>query len=156
MPAIQDARKSETAMSVTEDQRFERLEHLFGLFVRDQNDEFLAGCTDDLVLNVRGSAGLATLVPRAQIAQWHLAKRNLAGGAFQSSICFIFVTEHEGVVVLTHRIERNGVSYRYETVNHCTLRGDLLAAWFNLPMNSTDYARAWDLEPLSERAALGS
>ena len=38
-------------MSATEDQRFERLEHV--RFVRrGQNDEFLAGCTDDLVLNV--------------------------------------------------------------------------------------------------------
>ena len=143
-------------MPVTEDQRFERLEHLFALFVEGQNDEFLAGCTDDLVLNVRGSAGLATLVPRAQIAQWHQAKRNLAGGAFHSSVCFILVTEHEGVVVLTHLMERNGVTYRYETVNHCTLREDLLAAWFNLPMNTTDYVRAWDLEPLGERAALPS
>jgi ketosteroid isomerase-like protein len=143
-------------MAAPEDQRFERLEHLFGLFVRDQNDAFLAGCTDDLVLNVRGTAGLATLVPRAQIAQWHQAKRNLAGGTFHSSICFIFVTEHEGVVVLTHRIDRNGVTYRYETVNHCTLRGGLLAAWFNLPMNAADFARAWDLERLAERPAVRS
>jgi ketosteroid isomerase-like protein len=143
-------------MPATEDERFARLEHLFDLFVRGQNDEFLAGCTDDLVLNVRGSAGLATLVPRAQIAQWHQAERNLAGGAFDSSLCFIFVTEHEGVVVLTHRIDRDGVTYRYETLNHCTLRDGLLAAWFNLPMNAAHYARAWDLEPLSERAALRS
>ena len=143
-------------MPATEDQRFERLEHLFGLFARGQNDEFLAGCTDDLVLNVRGSAELATLVPRAQIAQWHQAKRNLAGGAFHSSVCFIFVTEHEAVVILTHRIDRNGITHRYETVNHCTLRDDLLASWFNLPMNAADYARAWDLEPLSERAAVRS
>jgi len=143
-------------MPATEDQRFERLEYLFGLFVQGQNDEFLAGCTDDLVLNVRGSAGLATLVPRAQIAQWHQAKQNLAGGAFHSSVCFILATEHEGVVVLTHLIERNGVTYRYETVNHCTLHEDLLAAWFNLPMNTSDYVRAWDLEPLSERATLPS
>ncbi len=143
-------------MPVREDQRFARLDQLFGLFVRGHDDAFMAGCTDDLVLNVRGSGGLATLVPSAQIPQWHQAKRNLAGGAFQSSVCFIFVTEHEGVVVLTHLIERNGVTYRYETVNHCTLRDDLLAAWFSLPMNVTDYARAWDLEPLSERAALRS
>jgi hypothetical protein len=143
-------------MPAPEDQRFERLEHLFGLFVRDQNVAFLAGCTDDLILNVRGTAGLATLVPRAQIAEWHQAKRNLAGGAFHSSVCFIFVTEHEGVVVLTHRIDRNGVTYRYETVNHCTLRDGLLAAWFSLPMNAADYARAWDLERLGERPAVRS
>jgi hypothetical protein len=132
-------------MPPNEGQRFERLDELFGLFVRGQYDEFLAGCTDHLVLNVRGSAGLATIVPRAQISEWHQAMRELAGGAFRSSVCFIIATEHEAVVVLTHVIDRNGCTYRYQTVNHCTLQEDLLAAWFNLPMNATDYARAWDL-----------
>jgi ketosteroid isomerase-like protein len=141
-------------MPSTEKERFERLDQLFGAFVRGRHDEFLAGCTDDLVLNVRGSAGLATLVPRTQIAAWHQAKQQLGGGAFHSSVCFILVTEHEAVVVLTHRIDRDGVTHRYETVNHCTLRDGLLAAWFNFPMSAADYAQAWDLEPLSERAAL--
>jgi ketosteroid isomerase-like protein len=143
-------------MPATESQRFARLDQLFGLFVRGQDDEFLTGCADDLVLNVRGSAGLATLVPRTQIPQWHQAKRHLAGGTFHSSVCFILVMEHEGVVVLTHQIDRDGVTYRYETVNHCTLRDGLLAAWFHLPMNASDYAQAWDLEPLNERTALRS
>lgn len=136
--------------------RFTRLDQLLGLFVRGQEDEFLDGCTEDLILNVRGSRGLAILVPRTQIAQWHQAKRDLAGGAFHSSVCFILLTEHEEVVVLTHRVDRGGVTHRYETVNHCTLREGLLASWFHLPMNAFDYARAWDLEPASERVALRS
>lgn len=132
-------------MSPTEDRYFDRLDELFRWFVRGHDDEFLAGCTDDLVLNVRGSARRSTLVPRAQIPQWHHSTRQLAGGAFRSSVCFILMTEHTGIVVLTHIIDRNGVGYRYETVNHCTMRDDLMAAWFSYPMSATDYAEAWDL-----------
>jgi ketosteroid isomerase-like protein len=133
-------------MPSTENQRFEQLDELFGLLVRGEYDEFLTGCSDDLVLNVRGSGGLATIVPRAQISEWHEATKQLAGGAFRSSVCFILAEEHERIVVLTHLIDRNGVTFRYETVNHCTLREDLLSVWFSYPMNVTDYARAWDLQ----------
>ena len=132
-------------MLQTESGQFERLDVLFGAFVRGQYDEFLAGCTEDLVLNVRGSARLATMVPRSQISEWHQSTQQLAGGAFRSSVCFILVRERVGIVVLTHVIDRNGVSFRYETVNHCILHGDLLAAWFSYPMNTADYAEAWDL-----------
>jgi hypothetical protein len=132
-------------MYPTEDRWFERLDLLFGSFVQGQYDEFLVGCTDDLVLNVRGSARLATIVPRDQISEWHRSTQQLAGGAFRSSVCFILVRECVGIVVLTHMIDRHGVTFRYESVNHCTLRGDLLAAWFSYPMNAADYAEAWDL-----------
>lgn len=137
-------------MQLTEDQRFARLDELFGLFVRGEYEEFLAGCSDQLVLNVRGSAGLATIVPRLQIAGWYQAMKHLAGGAFRSSVCFILATEHEAVVVLTHQIDRDGCVYRYQTVNHCTLREGLLAAWFNLPLDAVAYARAWDLQRIGE------
>jgi len=132
-------------MSPTDNRQFERLDALFASFVCGQYDEFLAGCTEDLVLNVRGSARLATMVPRSQISEWHQSTQQLAGGAFRSSVCFILVRERVGIVVLTHVIDRNGVSFRYETVNHCILHGDLLAAWFSYPMNTADYAEAWDL-----------
>ena len=137
-------------MFPTEDRWFERLDALFGLFVGGQFDEFLAGCADNLVLNVHGSARLATLVPKAQISQWHHSTQQLAGGAFHSSVCFILVREHAGIVVLTHTIDRDGVSFRYETVNHCTLQGDLLAAWFSRPMNVADYAEAWGLPRVAD------
>jgi ketosteroid isomerase-like protein len=136
-------------MYSTEDRSFQRLDEMFASFVAGDDDEFLACCADDLVLNVRGSARLATIIPKAQIPQWHRATQQLAGDAFRSSVCFILVTERVGIVVLTHTIERNGIRFRYETVNHCSLRGDLLAAWFSYPMNADDYAEAWELrEPI--------
>jgi|HubBroStandDraft_1064217.scaffolds.fasta_scaffold753711_1 hypothetical protein len=128
-----------------ENRRFERLEDLFRSFVVGGYDEFLEGCADDLTLNVRGSAGLATIVPKTQIPQWHQSTQYLAGDAFRSSVCFVLITEPVGIVVLTHEICRGGVFFRYETVNHCTLRGDLLGTWFSYPLSSADYAEAWGL-----------
>jgi hypothetical protein len=132
-------------MTPTENRWFERLDQLFASLVEGRHCEFLAGCSEDLVLNVRGSAGLATIVPKSQIAQWHHSTQQLAGGAFHSSVCFVLIGESAGIVVLTHTIDRNGVTFRYETVNHCTLRDDLLSAWFSYPMIVAAYAEAWGL-----------
>jgi ketosteroid isomerase-like protein len=150
-PARDGATKGKLTMPSREDRRFECLDALFGALVRERYGEFLAGCTEDLVLNVRGSARMATSVPREQIARWHRSKKHLAGGNFRSSVCFVLVTEHEAIVVLTHLIDRSGVTYRYETANHCTLQEDfLLRAWFNYPIDASDYALAWDLQQPSD------
>jgi ketosteroid isomerase-like protein len=132
-------------VSPTTESRFERLDALFGSFVRGGYDEFLKGCADDLVLNVRGSAQLATTVVKSQLSEWHQSTQQLAGDAFRSSVCFVLVTEGAGIVVLTHVIDRNGLSFRYETVNRCTLRDELLASWFSYPMDAAAYTEAWGL-----------
>ena len=130
--------------------RSERLDKLFESFVRGAYDEFLAGCADDLVVNVRGSAQLATTIGKSNVADWHRSTQQLAGDAFRSSVCFVLVTEHEEIVVLTHVIDRNGLSFRYETVNHCTLREGLLASWFSYPMDVAAYTDAWGLRRPAE------
>jgi ketosteroid isomerase-like protein len=132
-------------MFLTANERFECLDSLFGSFARGDYNKFLAGCTDDLVLNVRGSAKQATMVPALQVPQWHRSTGQLTGGSFHTSVCFVLVTDHACIVVLTHLVDRDCVSFRYETVNHCTLRDDLLASWFSYPMDAADYAEAWDL-----------
>ena len=137
-------------MEKTEDQWFSRLDELFGSFVREEWEEFLAGCASNLVLNVRGSAGLATMVRRTQIAEWSQSARELAGGTFRSSVCFILVDENVGVVILHHELEREGVSFKYQTVNRCILREGLIATWFSYPMNMADYVAAWGIGQGSE------
>jgi hypothetical protein len=133
-------------MLSAEDQCFQRLNDLFGSLVEGRSEDFLAGCSDDLILNVRGSARAATMIPKDRISEWHRSAQDVAGGRMRSSVCFILTTGPAKIVVLTHVIDRNGESYRYESVNHCTLRGGLLAGWFSYPMDATDYAKAWDLE----------
>jgi hypothetical protein len=137
-------------MEKTEDRWFSRLDEIFGSFVREEWKDFLAGCADDLVLNVRGSAGLATMVRKPQIAEWSHSARELADGTFRSSVCFILVDENVGVVILQHELERDGVSFKYETVNRCILREDLIATWFAYPMNMADYVAAWGIRQGSE------
>jgi hypothetical protein len=137
-------------MERTVDRRFSRLDQLFGAFASGEWGEFLAGCAKDLVLNVRGTAGPATMVPRSQIPQWSESTRDLAGGLFRSSVCFILVDENVGLVVLQHELERDGVSCHYQTVNHCVLRDDLIATWFCYPMNMGDYAAAWGIRKAPE------
>lgn len=125
-------------MEEQEDQWSGRLSALFGSFARGEWGEFLAGCAEDLVLNVRGSAGRATLVPKPKIAEWSRSTRELAGDTFRSSVCFVLVDDKVGVVVLQHELERDGVRFHYDTVNRCILREDLIATWFCYPMNMGD------------------
>ena len=141
---MQDTRENRTLP--VEDQSFQRLHDLFAALVEGRNEDFLAGCADDLVLNVRGSAKTATMIPKERIAQWHRSAQLMAGDRMRSSVCFILTSEPARIVVLTHVIDRDGESFRYESVNHCTLRGDLLAGWFSYPMDATDYAKAWGLQ----------
>jgi ketosteroid isomerase-like protein len=129
-----------------EDKSFQQLHDLFGSLLEGRSEDFQAGCADDLVLNVRGSARVATMVPKDRISEWHRSAQQVAGGRMRSSVCFILTTGPAKIVVLTHVIDRNGESYRYESVNHCTLREGLLAGWFSYPMDAADYARAWDLQ----------
>ena len=144
------AGKSETEMPPNKKQRFERLDELFGLFVPRSVRRVLG--------RLHRPAGPER--PRVSRTGHDCSKSSdsgvvrsdagTRGGAFRSSVCFILATEHEAVVVLTHLIDRNGCTHRYQTVNHCTLRQDLLAAWFNLPMNATEYPRAWDLQRVDD------
>lgn len=135
-------------MEVSPDEEvwFDILDALFGSLLRGSYGEFLAGCANDLVLNVRGSAQLATRVPKSEVPQWHRSMQQLAGSSFQSSVCFILITKQTGFVVLTHTIERCGLMFRYETVNHCVLRGNLLSSWFSYPLDAETYAEAWGLQ----------
>jgi ketosteroid isomerase-like protein len=123
----------------------ERVRELFEAFIGGDLDQFLAGCAPDLVLTVRGSGSMTTLVAKGDIASWYRSMHDLTGGSLRSEV-FLEVTEGAAqVVLLRHSLRRGRVEYRYETVNRCTWRHDGLVSWFSHPLRSADYARAWGL-----------
>lgn len=125
-------------------------DELFEAFASGALDRFLAGCSDDMVLTVRGSGPRATLVAKAGIASWYRSMQELAG-VFRSEVGLVVTEDRTQVVLLRHSLERGGVEYRYETVNRCTFRGGALASWFSHPVRPDDYARAWGLHHGLER-----
>ncbi len=129
----------------------ESVRELFEAFADGELEQFLDGCAPDLVLTVRGSGSMTTLLAKGRIASWYRSMHDLAGGSLRSEV-FLEVTEGPAqVVLLRHSLTRGQIEYRYETVNRCTWRHDGLVSWFSHPLRPADYARAWGLAAVGER-----
>ncbi len=129
----------------------ERVHGLFDALARGSLDEFVAGCSDDLVLTVSGSGTRTTMVAKGEIASWYRSMRQLAGTSYRSDVSFVLTEDRTHVVLLRHTLIRAGVAYPYETVNRCTLRNGRLASWFSYPVRPSEYARAWGINSGLER-----
>jgi ketosteroid isomerase-like protein len=120
-----------------------RIRRLFGLLDRGAFDEFLSNCTEDLTLTVRGSAPATTTVARSDIPEWYRSVQAMVDVDFRSTVSLVLNKGKESIVVLRHAFERDGVTREYETVNVCTLSGNLLARWSSSPVSLQEYADAW-------------
>jgi ketosteroid isomerase-like protein len=129
----------------------DRVHDLFDALARGDLNRFLAGCANDLVLTVRGSGAMTTMVAKAQISSWYRSMQELAGASFHSDVCLVLADDPTQVVLLRHALTRDRVEYQYETVNRCTFRHGDLASWFSHPVRSSDYARAWGIQLGLER-----
>jgi ketosteroid isomerase-like protein len=129
----------------------ERCHRLFDALAAGDLDRFVAGCTEELVLTARGSDPLTTLVARSSIPAWYGSMDELAGSTFRSEVRLVLTGEPSTVVLLGHSLRRDGVEYRYETVNRCLFRGGRLASWFSQPLRADEYVRAWGIERVGER-----
>ncbi len=138
-------------MTTSQDRRVDSTHRLFTAFARGDFDAFLGGCEDGLVLTVRGSDPMTTLVPKADIPEWYRSMRQLAGRAFQASVSLVLADERVTIVVVGFTVIRQGCAHHYETVNHCTFRDGLLATWFARPLQTSAYSRAWGLPAESAR-----
>ncbi len=135
----------------TDESPYKRVHGLFDALARGDLDRFVAGCADDLVLTVRGSGAMTTMVAKDRLASWYQSMQELAGASFHSDVCLVLADDRTQVVLLRHGLIRERVEYQYETVNRCTFRHDELASWFSHPVRPSDYARAWGIHLGLER-----
>jgi ketosteroid isomerase-like protein len=129
-------------------QHRQRVSHQFHQLVQGRLSEFLSGCTEDLVLIVRGSHPVPVTLQRSDIADWYGSLQALSPGSLRSSVEVAQADEKSAMVILRHHFARNGVSYRVELANLLTLRDGLLATWSSYPLDLAEYARAWQATEL--------
>ncbi len=129
----------------------ERVEALFGLLVANRVDEFLAGCSDQLLLTVRGSGTLNTTGAPDRLSRWWEGLRRLAGETRGTEVLMTITEELSHVVILRHLFTRGGVGRKFDTVNFSTVRDGVLAAWFSSPLERQEYADAWGLSLPEDR-----
>jgi hypothetical protein len=123
----------------------ERLGSLFAHLVAGDTGGFLAGCASEMTLTARGVVDSSVIVRRRDVAAWYDGFDTLTGGTLRTAIESVVADAVRAVVVLRHDFVREGVARSYRTINFCTLRDDLLLAWFCHPATRASYAEAWGL-----------
>jgi ketosteroid isomerase-like protein len=133
-------------------QQKQRIGRLFGALVQGQLDDFVSGCSADLVLTVRGSHPAPVILTRSDIPDWYGSLQALSPGSLRSSVEVAQVKGDTATVILRHHFARNGTDYRLEMVNHLAFRHGLLAEWSSYPLDLPEYSRAWRANELSVSA----
>jgi ketosteroid isomerase-like protein len=134
-------------------QQKDQIKRLFSALVAGKFDEFLAGCTDDLSIEFRGSTPTATKLTRGDLPDWYGSLQALAPTSLQSSVEVSRIEGDAATVILRHSFGRNGVDYKLEMLNLLEFRHGRLAKWSSYPLDLSEYARAWRTH---EMAALAS
>ena len=119
---------------------------LFVSMMWGSTDDFLARCSDDLVLHARGTHAATTYVPKPEIPAWYESLKSLAGSAMRSTIEVVRLDESKVIVLLRHTFVRDGIDHDFEMVNDCRFRGTTLTRWSSYPLNLPTFARALGVE----------
>ena len=136
----------------TKRQQRERIGRLFDALVKGQFEEFMAGCTDDLAITVRGSSPAPMVLRRSDIPDWYGSLQALSPTSLCSTVEVAHVDGDGATVMVRHEFARNGIDYRLEMVNLVSLRDGQLAEWSSYPLDLPEYARAWRMHDLTMAA----
>ncbi len=123
----------------------QHIEALFASLASNHIEEFLSGCSDQLLMTVRGSGALTSTVTADRLPLWWEGLHHLTDDTLETEVVLVVTEERSHVVVLRHLFSREGTHHRFDTVNFCTLRDGELAAWFSSPLDPAEYAEAWGL-----------
>ncbi len=122
-----------------------QVETLFATLAANRLDEFLAGCSDQLLITLWGTSPLSNTIPPALLATWWEGFHRLAEGTLVTEVVLTLPDERSHMVILRHRFTREGTVRGFDTVNFCTLRDGALASWFSRPLDRQEYVEAWGL-----------
>jgi ketosteroid isomerase-like protein len=129
----------------------EQVEALFVALAANQVDEFLAGCSEQLLITLWGTSPLSSTISPDQLPLWLEGFHQLAEGTLVTEVLLTLADEHSHVVIVRHLFTRNGRARKFDTVNFCTLRDGALASWFSRPLDHHEYVEAWGLQRPEDR-----
>jgi hypothetical protein len=105
----------------------------------------VSGCSERLLITMRGSGAASTILSRAQLPEWWEGFRSLTEGSLRSDVVLTMTSGAAHVVALRHTFVLDGRPRRYETINSCTFRQGSIASWFSRPLDLHGYAEAWGI-----------
>ena len=125
-----------------------RLRDLYALFASGDMPGFLSGCTDDVRFTVPGPNQITHNEPIAVFTKPTFSElvapvMQLSGGTFSEEVVDVFANDEHGVLLLVHRLQRDGQPVEYRTADVVELRDSKIASWRKWPGDVVEFARAW-------------
>ncbi len=123
----------------------QQIESMYSDLAANRVDDFLAACSDQVLITVRGLSPMSCTLSPGQFPLWWEGLHRLAEDTLVTEVLLTLTEDISHVVILRHEFTRAGRKRRFDTVNRCTFRDGALAAWFSSPLERRQYAEAWGL-----------
>jgi ketosteroid isomerase-like protein len=138
----------------------QQIESMFSALACNRVEEFLAACSDQVLITVQGVSPMSSKISPGRFPLWWEGLQRLAEGTLVTRVVLTLTEDISHVVILRYNFTRAGEHHRFDTVNRCTFRDGALAAWFSRPLERREYLEAWGLpaglEPDRPPVRLGS
>jgi ketosteroid isomerase-like protein len=70
-----------------------------------------------------------------------------SAGTFREEVIELVADDERAIVLLTHRLERDGRPHEYRTAHLWRIGGGRLVAWRELPGSQQEFDRIWSEAP---------
>jgi ketosteroid isomerase-like protein len=122
----------------------ERLRTLYDNFGKGDLEAVLSACAEEIVFHVPGHSPLRGSYTKAQFAPGLITKvMQLSAGTFQESVDEVLAGDTQGVVLATHRLQRNGTAHEYQTAHVWQIRDGLFTGWREYPRDLYQFDAIW-------------
>lgn len=104
----------------------------------------LACCADDVTFQVMGKSPLAGKFDRRTFASNLLQRmRELSAGTHQMEVHDILASDLHGMVLVTHKLRRNGTPHEYRAAHVWRIQGAKLVAWYEYARDLYQFDAIW-------------
>lgn len=126
----------------------QHLRELYALFAQGDMPGFLNGCTDDATFTVPGPNQITRGQPSAVFTKATFGDlvtpvMQISSGTFSEEVVDVVANDEHGVLLLVHRLQRDGKPVEYRTTHIVQLRNGNITTWREWPGDNAVFALAW-------------
>lgn len=122
----------------------EMLRKLYQDFSKGDIDAVLSVCDDGIIFHVPGRNQLSGSYAKSQFGPGLIAKvMQLSGGSFEETVDDVLANDTHGVVLATHRLQRDGTNREYQTAHVWRITDGRLSEWREYPRDLHQFDHVW-------------
>ncbi len=120
------------------------LQQLYAAFSRGDLLAVLGFFDDAMLLHVPGTSKVSGTFTKAEFGPVMIARvMELSGGTFRETPDALLADDAYGVALLTHSVQRDGVSHDYKTAHVWRFRDGKAVEWWEYPRDLHEFERIW-------------